>query len=148
MSTRSLTIIHDVEMDERICVMYRQMDGYPSGHGQDLKDWGEHIHIVNGIGMTETRQIANGMECLAAQMIAHFKQGVGGIYLYPISTEDAGQDYEYHLSCGADKQLNLKVIQVYGGWAISQKTLYEGPLREFDADAAEVRASKRLDNAV
>jgi hypothetical protein len=51
------------------------MDGYPDGHGQELADFLDGFKIVNGIS-TEDRdfpKVANGMGCLAAQVIAHFK---------------------------------------------------------------------------
>lgn len=39
MGTRSLTVFIDEHNDKEIVVMYRQMDGYPEGHGQDLVDF-------------------------------------------------------------------------------------------------------------
>jgi hypothetical protein len=37
------------------------------------------------------------MGCLAAQLIVQLKHGVGGIYIYPVSSTDCFQDYEYHV---------------------------------------------------
>lgn len=37
------------------------------------------------------------MGCLAAQMVAKFKVGVGGFYLFSVKNKDLGQDYEYHV---------------------------------------------------
>ena len=37
MGTRSLTVVKEEENE--LLVMYRQMDGYPSGHGQDLANF-------------------------------------------------------------------------------------------------------------
>jgi hypothetical protein len=37
------------------------------------------------------------MGCLAAQMIAEFKNGVGGFYIYSVDSTDCWQDYEYHV---------------------------------------------------
>ena len=47
--------------------------------------------------MGETRKTANGMGCLAAQLIANFKTEVGNIYLYEADARDCWQDYEYHV---------------------------------------------------
>ena len=52
--------------------------------------------IVNGIPVGNTGTIANGPECLAAQMIAHFKKGPGGIYLQSVNSEQHDcVDYVY-----------------------------------------------------
>ena len=39
----------------------------------------------------------NGMGCLAASLIANFKQSPGGFYIHPVSQKNCGQDYEYHI---------------------------------------------------
>jgi hypothetical protein len=95
MGTRSLTFVYDGE--EPIINMYRQYDGYPTGHGAELAEFLAPFHMVNGLGFDETRKVANGMGCLAAQLVANFKDGAGQFYLYPTSAVDCGQDYEYHI---------------------------------------------------
>ncbi len=96
MGTRSLTFVYDD--NEVIINMYRQFDGYPEGHGAELAEFLTGIDAVtNGIRVGETRRTANGMACLAAQLVANFKTEVGGFYLYPASAKDCGQDYEYHI---------------------------------------------------
>ena len=101
MGTRSLTFVytdHYGDGCEPIINMYRQFDGYPSGHGLELANFLNSFHkVVIGIPVGETQRVANGMECLAAQMIAHFKDGVGGFYIYPVTSKDCWQDYEYHV---------------------------------------------------
>jgi len=97
MGTRSLTFVY--EGDEAIINMYRQYDGYPTGHGAELATFLSQFEaITNGIRVGDTRKIANGMGCLAAQLVGHFKgTEAGGFYLYPTSAKDCGQDYEYHV---------------------------------------------------
>ena len=95
MGTRSLTFVYDGE--EAIINMYRQYDGYPSGHGAELAEFLAPFHMVNGLGFNEGRKVANGMGCLAAQLVANFKSDAGGFYLHPTSAVDCGQDYEYHI---------------------------------------------------
>ena len=96
MGTRSLTFVY--EDKQRLLCMYRQFDGYPAGHGRELV-WflASFDAVVNGIRSGETRKVANGMGCLGAQLVANFKVDAGGFYLYPTSTKDAGQEYEYHI---------------------------------------------------
>jgi hypothetical protein len=54
MGTRSLTYVYggDRETKPLVC-MYRQFDGYPSGHGQELIDFLKPIRLVNGLGVNE-----------------------------------------------------------------------------------------------
>jgi hypothetical protein len=94
MGTRSLTFVYDG--DKPIMNMYRQYDGYPEGHGQELSDFLISGKMVVGYSDTKTIQF-NGMGCLAAQLIAYFKHTVGGFYIHAITDTDCGQEYEYHV---------------------------------------------------
>lgn len=96
MGTRSLTNVRD--SDEAILVtMYRQMDGYPTGHGAELADFLSPFTICNGFSPGAEGAIANGPGCLAAQIVEYFKSQspLGGIYLYPPGTTDCGEEYIY-----------------------------------------------------
>jgi len=96
MGTRSLTYVY--EGDKPILNMYRQYDGYPEGHGQELAEFLLSGKMVNGIPVGEKGQLFfNGMGCLAAQLIANFKQSAGGFYIYPVDCGDCWQEYEYHV---------------------------------------------------
>jgi hypothetical protein len=84
--------------NEPVVCMYGQFDGYPSGYGADLADFLHDGKLVNGIPFGSQDKIFNGMSCLAAQLVAHFKIGVGNFYLYPVKQgQDCWQDYEYHV---------------------------------------------------
>lgn len=48
MGTRSLTFVYDEDDKTPIVNMYRQFDGYPSGHGADLADFLLPLRLVNG----------------------------------------------------------------------------------------------------
>jgi hypothetical protein len=96
MGTRSLTFVYDDT--RRVVCMYRQFDGYPSGHGRELATFLAGFDaVVNGLRVGETRKVANGMGCLAAQLVSNFKVAAGGFYLYPTNTSDVGEEYEYHV---------------------------------------------------
>ena len=101
MGTRSLTFVYSEsvkgEKAEPIVNMYRQFDGYPSGHGAELAEFLSGGKIVNGLRFGEEGKFFNGMGDLAAQLVANFKKESGGFYLYPVTAEDCGQDYEYHI---------------------------------------------------
>jgi L-2-hydroxyglutarate oxidase LhgO len=101
MSTRSTTVFisrfrdngTNVVKDTKVCKIYRQMDGYPEGHGMDMAGFLNTGELVNGIGLGADKRQFNGMGCLAASVIAHLKKGSGGIYMIPVS--QGGQEYNY-----------------------------------------------------
>lgn len=122
MGTRCLTFVED-GLGRRVVCMYRQFDGYPSGHGMELAKFLSPFTIVNGIGGdARYGKVANGAGCLAAQMVQKFKDSVGGFYLYPTDTTDAWQDYEYHVRACVDKGIEVKVKDYSGNVVFAGKT--------------------------
>ena len=96
MGTRSLTYVYNGETP--IVCMYRHFDGYPTGHGLELAEFLNRGRLVNGLNIRDKTIVFNGMGCLAAQMIAHFKQSPGGFYIHPVDmNQDCWQEYEYHV---------------------------------------------------
>ena len=146
MGTRSLTFVYDSYKQKNgrmkyrpIINMYRQYDGYPSGHGQELVDFLNQFHaITNGIAVGEQRRTANGMGCLAAQLVAHFKgDEAGQFYLYPVECTDCGQDYEYHIYQNKDNELCVRVkdrgFNMFGlTMSDKDECLFDGPLVRFN----------------
>lgn len=55
MGTRSLTHIMDDHTEAILTTLYRQMDGYPDGHGADLAEILKGRRMVNGFGPTTTK---------------------------------------------------------------------------------------------
>lgn len=127
MGTRSLTYVYDNNMADAgaplIC-MYRQYDGYIKVHGKELADFLASKKLVNGLGQ-DTENLANGMGCLAALLVCHFKQGkAGGFYLQaPIVGVYSGQEYEYHIFEDG--------IQVIEGQIRDGNIMFEGTWAEF-----------------
>lgn len=128
MGTRSLTFVHDGDNAKPLTCMYRQYDGYPSGHGLELQQFLAPFKMVNGIGpTTDDMRIANGAGCLAAQMIAHFKDGPGGIYVYAPTSKDCWQEYEYHVHAG-EGGIKVKCFSV----GRRKELLFEGDVGAFE----------------
>jgi hypothetical protein len=113
MGTRSLTFVY--EENKPIMNMYRQFDGYISGHGQELADFLKSGTLVNGYSSTDQTQF-NGMGCLAAQLICNFKKSVGGFYIYPVDSTDCWQEYEYHVFENTVKVSNPNEVIFDGTW--------------------------------
>ena len=104
--------------------MYRQMDGYPEGHGKELAEFLAGMKIVNGISMVDGPRIANGMGCLAAQVVAHFKTEPGHIYLMAPGTRDVWEEFIYKVSENDGRDPNVEVCDA------AEKVLFSGPASE------------------
>ena len=133
MGTRALTFVYDG--DKPIVNLYRQYDGYPTGHGAELAQFLSEFHITNGISSGETRRTANGMGCLAAQVVAHFKDSVGGFYIHSVDATECGQDYEYHVY-QKDKELRVRVTDrgcnMFGlTMSDTNEGIFDGTVAEF-----------------
>jgi len=120
MGTRSLTKVIETWEDTKgkkqrkpITCMYRQYDGYLDGHGQELAEWLAGHTLVNGIPMDPSKPMFNGVDCLAAQMFAHFKDGAGGIYCVYPDTEDCWEEYLYEISEGQYGSYEGILLTVY-----------------------------------
>ena len=135
MGTRSLTYIQDSwetavadeennnkvhKTTQNILCMYRQYDGYLSGHGAELAEFLQDFNVVNGYNMDTPKRSANGMGCLAAQLIAHFKDGIGNIYIHEPNESDCGEEYTYTVY-----EEDGKVrVRAYDVWA--KKIIFDG----------------------
>ena len=106
--------------------MYRQMDGYPRVHGLCLKEFLEPFTIGNGMRYKTETPYANGMDCLAGQIIAHFKQGNGSFYLYPAGTRGVGEEYTYEVYL-VNGEVFIRVISY-------NEIIYDGVVSGFDPE--------------
>jgi hypothetical protein len=144
MGTRSLTRVINTYRDEKknkqvkvtLVNMYRQYDGYPSGHGVELAEFLSSGKVVNGIGFNEPQRVFNGAGCLAAQMVAHFKDGAGGFYLEPITAKNCGQEFEYEVIVDFDThEVTLKCFEVWN----KKKLIFSGNPDKFEEFLKELQ---------
>ena len=132
MGTRSLTYIEESygknrETKQNILCMYRQYDGYLSGHGAELAEFLQDFTVVNGYNSNTPKRAANGMGCLAAQLIAHFKDDIGNIYIHEPNDSDCGEEYTYTVY-----EEDGKVrIRAYDVWA--KKIIFDGSPKQMIA---------------
>ena len=144
MGTRSLTTIiakgeyEGKKWSEKIVTMYRQMDGYPKGMGVDLATFINGGTLVNGIQLSEKRLVFNGAGCLAAQIVEHFKDGAGGIYLHRGGSTNLGEEYRYEVIIDEETDtITFKVMETRGyydknkNYRLRGKTIFQGTADEF-----------------
>ena len=95
-------------VNQEICLMYRQFDGYPSGHPCETAEWLASGEVVNGFGSNETKLLFNGAGCLAAQLVAKYKTETGGTYLNPLKHRGkCWEDYLYDIIVKEDKSIEF-----------------------------------------
>ena len=94
--------------NNELVLIYRQYDGYPTGHPLETAEWLATAKVVNGLGMNETQLVFNGAGCLAAQLVAKYKDGPGGCYLHPLSHRGkCWEDYLYDIIIKEDKTIEF-----------------------------------------
>lgn len=135
MSTHALIVISNHDADSlrlntscNYTTLYVHFDGYPQGLGTDIAEHLTGYRLTAGIS-GDTGKTANGMECLAAQVVANLKDMVGNVYLTldHESFDHAGVDYLYFISPNEDyKRVDIRVEHKAG-----DTLLYDGPLDDF-----------------
>ena len=120
MSTRSLVRfatreegVSFSEHPKRVEVqVYKHYDGYPSGHPVELAEFLSEFKIVNGLGQ-DTNKVANGLDCLAAQYIAAFKQDAGDLYVENPDVEHMDIEYITYVWGDDGKGIWMSIFDVY-----------------------------------
>jgi hypothetical protein len=132
MSIPATVAIFD-EQDRILVNLYWQSNGHFESLGKKLANFLEDTAIINKIKGNNPTKAANGMGCLAAQVIKHFKEEIGNIYIALPKYHEA---YNYEIRyiqpngfrCGrvsltgycGDK---IKEFNLYSNWP-SAKILY------------------------
>jgi hypothetical protein len=153
MGTRSLTIVLDD--NQELCRIYRQFDGYPSGHGYDLAK-ACNVTLVNGFSENEKKgKHANGMPCLAATIIGKLKHGIGNIYLEPTGGEISDwAEYVYVVrgDAGGEVIIECRTNAVEGAWPFNLQTkselVFSGNAKQWLAHLKPKKSAKKDANAV
>jgi len=151
MGTRSLTHIHESDKDSPVLVtLYCQLDGYPSGVGKQLVDFLSSFTIKNGFSTGDRPgSVANGMGCLAAQLIGYFKGGYLGLwYVYPPNSTDCDEEYVYHVFLNDDGKVCVTYHDLYSNSDLDIYLLGEGSGDEIhQKDIVEFNYKKNYDRS-
>ncbi|MFA5571633.1 MAG: hypothetical protein WDA42_00880 [Candidatus Bathyarchaeia archaeon] len=135
MGTRSHTTVKGRENNVYI---YRQMDGYPTGHGAVLYEMLKGHRVLNGFTPNKDHsKNHNGLGCLFAYVVMKLKEksGIGGIYLQAGKAIDPESWAEFFYTLGIDHTVgggadvgNIAIkIQENDG---AETVLYDGLLDE------------------
>ena len=82
----------------------------------------------------DDKVVFNGMGCLSAQVVAHFKDGVGGFYLQR-ANKNSGENYRYKVIGDLEtKEITIEVFEV-GNRA---KKIFSGSPKQLQEKVAEV----------
>mgnify|MGYP000636532720 CR=1 FL=1 len=127
----------------KLVLMYAQYDGYPTGHPMDTAKWLASGKVVNGLRMDEKGLTFNGAGCLAAQLVAKFKDGAGGIYLQR-ANKNSGEEYRYKVIGDFEtKEITIEVFEVgymntKGDYVNKTKKIFSGSPKQLQEKVAEV----------
>jgi hypothetical protein len=88
----------------------KHYDGYQSGLGVTLANYLQGYDIRNGIPSKYQGPIANGIGCLAAQLISYLKQEPGDVYVQP--PVDLGlEDYVYYIWVKEGSRIMISIFE-------------------------------------
>jgi hypothetical protein len=83
---------------EELMLLYGQYDGYPNGVPTQVAKFIAKGTMTNGYSTTDDSIVFNGAGCMAAQLVAHLKEGVGTYYIHSLSSRGTcGEDYLYDI---------------------------------------------------
>lgn len=99
MGTRSITHIHEMDSlgSNVVCSFYRQFDGYPTGHGDDLAKWLEDKALVNGIGSGFVEGSDHNRAGSMAIDLLHDLKKDTSVELIPTESSGMGEEFVYHV---------------------------------------------------
>lgn len=134
MGTRSLTVFREGKPGNsvRVATLYKQFDGHPDSWGLELSIFLRSKRLVNGLPYPTPKYAANGVGCLACQLIAKFKTEPGGLYLHHTTDADPvdmyGAEFQYTVFGDSihPSGVTLMVLDVH-----MNETLFSGPPSEY-----------------
>ena len=105
MGTHSFIIMRVKHGEEWVtyCKLYQQFDGYLDVVGLQLAKFLSEIRIVNGFTSAERKNLANGADCLFAQIVSKFKTECGYTYLANPNSSDL-EEYNYYVDVDEQTQ--------------------------------------------
>jgi hypothetical protein len=101
----------------------------------DTAEWLAKGSVVSGFRPDEDALQFNGAGCLAAQLVAKHKDGVGGYYIHPMSHRgNCWENYTYDIIVKENGTIEYIAYEVgggYGGKSPRFKKIFQGSPFEF-----------------
>ena len=88
--------------------LYHHFDGYPEGLGVTLANYLNDINLVNGTSGNSHQ--ANGLGCLAAQLVCELKDGPGNVYIDKAGAKRSWIDYIYYVWATEGKDVWISIF--------------------------------------
>ena len=88
--------------------LYHHFDGYPEYLGVTLANYLNDISIVNGVSGGKPQ--ANGLGCLAAQLVCELKDGPGNVYIDKAGVKRDWIDYVYYIWATEGKDVWISIF--------------------------------------
>ena len=89
--------------------LYKHWDGYPRRLGVTLANYLNNYEIRNGVPNDYQGPLANGIGCLAAQLVSYIKDGPGDVYLQLPSDRD-WEDYAYYIWIKENEEIMISIF--------------------------------------
>jgi hypothetical protein len=142
MGTRSLTHFYEKPREAGaastpLLTLYRQYDGYLSGHGALISETFKGRRLTNGY--SDAQIDVNGMTNAAVILIGAYyierNQGgtpirCGDLYITGAGASNEGEEYTYHLY--PNQKEDSFHLMVEHGYADVKTTIFDGPLDDFN----------------
>tara|TARA_Y100001938_G_scaffold49073_1_gene68350 strand:- start:322 stop:741 length:420 start_codon:yes stop_codon:yes gene_type:complete len=93
--------------------IYHHYDGYPEYLGVRLANFLDGYDVVNGLSTGYQGPVANGMGCLAAQLVSYIKDEPGNVYLQKPRELD-WENYEYFIWVKDHNELWISIFDYDG----------------------------------
>ena len=111
--------------EEIYAQIYHHYDSYPDHLGVGIAKYLSDIRVVNGLGSHKGAVLANGMGCLAAQVLTYLKLGrhydlekdeiqSGNVYLDAPNTTRGDIEYCYYIWATEGKSIWMSIFEGFG----------------------------------
>ncbi len=89
--------------------LYKHYDGHPERLGVTLASYLDGYEIHSGMSNKHQGPLANGIGCLAAQLVSYLKNEPGNVYLQPPRNINV-EDYVYYVWVKEDARIMISIF--------------------------------------
>lgn len=132
-NTSCLIVIKDKWSPYDLLTIFTAHDGQPENMGMSLYHRFKNTKLVYPAPISANLcDFANGMQCLAAQVVEYLKKEVGNCYIYPADSRNKGEQYIYTLY-EKDNIPRMSVSKIYSSVSFyGSETIFNNEISEFE----------------